>query len=260
MPNTLEDILWIYPYKMGSKSALALAEACDVWCIKHEGSKFKGSASKVILNWGAGTGVFNVKPLGAKVLNTPEQVDTAINKLDFFRKMRGPSAPRVPFWTQNRDQALGWAASGLQIVCRTVLEGMKGVGLVVATEASIAFPEAPLYTVLVPSTAEYRVYMFNGKVLDSRIKLLAENEEENPDGMRHEDKYEYCKLKAPLPEDVTKQAEKCILKIGLFTGGVDVLWDAKSGLATILEVNTACYLGQDTAKLYAKAFKEYLAA
>lgn len=253
--TSLEDKLWIWSYRMGSKSALAMADAMDVWIIKHEGSTWKGSPDRFVLNWGAGTGVFNLKLNKAKLLNTPQQVDLAVNKLDFFRACMGDNAPRLPFWTTSGDQAKAWLANGLSVIARTKLEGAKGSGLTVMNKP-LDFVEANLYTVKVPSSGEYRVYMFNGEVLDARVKLLADGAEENPDNMRHEDKYEYCKLNGNLPDDVKEQARRAIKKIGLFTGGVDVLWDGER--ATVLEINSAPYIGGDTAEKYAEAFKDYL--
>lgn len=43
----------IYAYKQGSASALALAAALGIKCIKHEGSRFKGRHNKTVINWGA---------------------------------------------------------------------------------------------------------------------------------------------------------------------------------------------------------------
>lgn len=257
MTIKLEDKLWIYAYKMGSKSARALADACDTWIIKHEGSKWKGSTGRFVLNWGAGTGVFNLTVGNAKLLNTPHQVDLAVNKFDFFKACMGDKTPRLPFWTTNSEQAKAWISNGLTVIARTKLEGMKGDGLVVLKKG-VDFVKANLYTVKTPSTDEYRVYMFNGEVLDARVKVLAEGAEENPDGMRHEDKYEYCKFDYPVPDDVAEQAKLAIAKVGLFTGGVDVLWDATgTGLATVLEINSAPYIGGDTADKYAASFKDY---
>lgn len=259
MSSNLEEKLWIYSYRMGSKSALALADALDVWLIKHEGSKWKSSPDRFVLNWGAGTGVFNLKIGNAKLLNTPKQIDVAVNKLDFFRACMGDNAPRLPFWTTNENQAKAWLSNGLSVVARTKLEGAKGAGLTVMNKP-LDFVSASLYTVKTPSSGEYRVYMFNGEVVDYRVKLLAEGAEEHPDGMRHEDKYEYCKLKEgeTLPEDVRVQARLAIAKTGLFTGGVDILYDEHTGWATVLEVNSAPYIGGDTAEKYAEAFKDYL--
>lgn len=261
----LDKRLYVFGYKMGSKSAAALAEELDVWIIKHEDSEWVGSPSKNVINWGAGTGVFNADLRGARVFNTPGQIDTAVNKLDFFRAMRGKDAPRVPFWTQNNDTALGWLYAGYSVLARTKLEGMKGSGMV-CMNSPVDFTTAPLYTVKVNSTHEYRVYMFNGEVLDARIKLLSNGQQGNPDNLRHEEKYEFCQLNGSstplgrLPEDVAVQAKKCIRKIGLMTGGVDVLWDNNTGQAFCLEINTAPYIGSGTAKKYADAFKEYLDA
>ena len=256
MTFKLEDKLWIWSYKMSSKSALAMADALDIWMIKHEGSQWKGSTGRYVLNWGAGTGVFNL-PLGnAKLLNTPHQVDLAVNKLDFFKACLGDKAPRLPFWTTSPEQAKAWLYNGLTVIARTKLEGAKGDGLVVMKK-SLDFVKASLYTVRTPSSGEYRVYMFNGEVLDARVKLLAEGAEEHPDGMRHEDKYEYCKLQEPLPDDVGAQAKLAIAKVGLFTGGVDVLYDEGTKLATVLEVNSAPYIGQGTAEKYALSFQDY---
>lgn len=255
----LEDKLWVYPYKMASKSAVDLAAGLDIWMIKHEGSQWKGSTGRYVLNWGAGTGVFNVKIGNAKLLNTPKQIDIAVNKLDFFNSMMGDEAPRLPFWTNSPAVAKAWLASGLTVIARTKLEGCKGDGLVVLKKP-LDFCQANLYTVKVPSTEEYRVYMFNGEVLDTRVKLLGDGKEANPDGMRYEeDKYEYCQLKTgkTVPEDVKAQAVKAIRKIGLFTGGVDVLYDAGTNLATVLEVNSAPYLGGGTVDKYVRAFQDF---
>jgi len=258
MNSKLEDRLWIWPYKMKSKSALAMADGLDIWMIKHEGSKWKGSTGRYVLNWGAGTGVFNLDIGNAKLLNTPHQIDLAVNKLDFFRACLGDKAPRLPFWTTSQQQAKAWLSNGLVVIARTKVEGAKGSGIVVMKK-SLDFVPAPLYTVRTPSSGEYRVYMFNGEVLDYRVKLLAKGAEEHPDGMRYEDKYEYCKPKSTeaLPGDISHQAKLAIAKIGLFTGGVDVLYDDTTGLATVLEINSAPYIGKGTADKYAEAFKDY---
>ena len=76
--------------------------------------------------------------------------------------------------------------------------------------------------------------------------------------MRYGDQYEFCQLDGKVPDDVSTQAEKCIKKLGLFTGGVDVLWDAKQGKAYVLEVNSSPYLGGRTAEKYALAMRKYL--
>ena len=45
--------MFIFPYKKGSESAKALGEAIGARRIKSEGSRFKGSPEKVVINWGS---------------------------------------------------------------------------------------------------------------------------------------------------------------------------------------------------------------
>lgn len=253
----LDNKLWIYSYRMGSESAIALADALDVYIIKHENSTFRGEAGKYILNWGAGTGVFNAKAGGATIFNTPQQIDLAVNKLDFFKGCLGLEAPRLPFWTTAKNQAEAWLSAGHVVIARTKLEAAKGQGLVVCKNP-LDIPDAKLYTVKVSSTEEYRVYMFNGEVLDARVKLLAQNKQPDSDGMRYGEQYEFCPLRRELPEDVKEQARRAIKKTGLLTGGVDVLFDSTTETATVLEVNTAPYVGEGTAEKYAEALKTYI--
>lgn len=255
----LDKTLWIFAYKMASKSAKLLAQELDVFQIRHEKSDWHGKPDRFVLNWGAGTGVFTPDVKGATVWNTPHQIDLAVNKLDFFRAMgEGPDSPRVPWWTSEKAVAKRWLNEGKEVVARTELEGCKGSGLVLMKKP-LDFVDARLYTIKERSTAEYRVYMFDGKVIDSRIKCLIRGQKANPDGMRyHEETYEFCRHGDALPRDVARQAEKAIKKIGLMTGGVDVLWDANVGEAVVLEVNTAPFIGGQTAERYATAIKKYL--
>jgi hypothetical protein len=263
----LDEKLWVFPWKAGSKSALALADALDVWCLKHEGSKFSGGAGKIILNWGAGTGVFNPKVNGATIWNTPAKVDVAVNKREFFKAMAGEDGPRIPFWFKDLVFAERLLQAGHVLIARDVLESCKGDGIrVVKNKLDIG--NSPMYTMKVENTHEFRVYIFNGKVIDSRIKLLARGQEADVDGMRwHEDKYEFCKHEGvELPADVVKQSELCAAKLGLMTVGIDVVFNGDGadlnspGIATVLEANTAPYLGGDTAEKYAAAIIKYLEA
>lgn len=250
--------LWIYPYKPTSKSALVLANELDTYCIKHEGSKFAGKEDQIILNWGAGTGVFNVKIGQASLLNSPKSVDRCINKISFLYDMHNSDEePRIPAFTERQSRAKKWLEEGLTVIARTKIEGAKGAGLVVMHSPS-EFVEASLYTVKVSSTHEYRIYMFGDRPIDVRIKK-AEKDKTDLDQMRHN--YLFSRLDGGLskvPEDVLTQAVKAMRSINLFTGGLDILYDASTNKATILEMNTAPYLGGGTAEKYADAFTEWL--
>lgn len=77
----------LYPYKAGSESSKALAEALGIKRVSHKNSKFKGSQDKVVINWGASTVPEEVSK--CTVLNKPEAVKLAANKLSFFQTVMG---------------------------------------------------------------------------------------------------------------------------------------------------------------------------
>lgn len=246
----LDERLWLFAYKNASEAAKLLAEKADIWMIKHEGSNFVGKKGQFILNWGAGTGVYCANTGQATVLNPPELIDIAVNKLTWFNRMNCVDGPRVPRWTTNRRTALWWIEDGQTVVCREELEGCKGRGLTVAKKALDLFT-VPLYTIKVDNVAEYRVYMFGTEVLDYRRKVGKPK-----DGMLIGDDIEFLIDNEPLPDDVVVQATKAARRLGLMTQGLDVIWDGKQ--AYVLETNTAPYLGIQTAKKYAARLEQFV--
>lgn len=258
MNRPLDEILWVFGYKPGSKSARALADALDVWMLKHEGSKFRGKHGQYIINWGAGTGVFNARVGDAKVLNPPAAIDRNVNKISFLYDMSSRNGPRCPSWTESENIAYRWLVDGNPIVARTRVEGHDGQGLILMKKP-LDFVHAPLYTVKVDSVAEYRLYMFGNEIIDARVKTFALGKRPEPeDKIRIGDDWVYNPIKVQnLPADVAVQAAKAMPRTGLLYGGLDVIVD-KDGLAYILEMNTAPYLGRTTAAKYAAKFKDYV--
>lgn len=259
--------IWVYPYNSHSESAKDLATALGAQRIKREDSAFIGKAGDVIVNWGSGTGNFQAKVGKARVLNPPQLIDKAINKRDFFSAMLGLDGPRLPFWTTSDEQAKAWISSGYIVIGREKLEGSKGEGIRVMKNA-VDFHSAKLYTMMVPSTTEFRVYVFDGVSVDAREKRLKSGGTADTNGMRYDEtNYLFCEhvsgsntvrvFPNHVPQDVLTQAEKAAKKLGLLTGGIDVLWDGSK--AFVLEYNTAPYLGDHTTAIYAKLLKAYAA-
>lgn len=265
-----QKAVMIFPYKTGSKSAKALNEALGGGnLLKRENSDFNGKEGQFVLNWGSGTGYFNAKIGKAKVLNPPKLVDIAINKLAFFNHMLGDDAPRTAWWTINEQQARAWLATGYTVIARDDLEGSKGAGIRVM-KSGLDFRPAKLYTMFVASTHEYRTYVFNGKVVDAREKRLKSGMAADPNNMRYdEDKYLFCEhalnsqttrvWPSLVPAEVITQSEKTAKKLGLLTGGIDVIYNVPTNQAFVLEYNTAPYLGDHTAAVLAAKLKEYVA-
>src|SRR5687768_8660323 len=86
-------------------------------------------------------------------LNGPAFVRNASNKLEFFRLIEGqPYCPQ--FWTRREDIPDVF----FPIVCRTVLAGHSGEGIVIADRRDQLVP-APLYVQYIKKQQEYRIHV-----------------------------------------------------------------------------------------------------
>lgn len=147
---------YIYPYKNGSASAKALAEALGVKQIKREGSKFIPNANKILINWGSSEIPQAIRFNVGSILNHPEHVDGTTNKLKFFRNFLEENEWTVPF-TESKVVAEEWLTNGKIVVARTKLTGHSGEGIVLINPGD-AIVDAPLYTQYIPKKDEYRVH------------------------------------------------------------------------------------------------------
>lgn len=250
--------LIIRPYSMKSKSAKVLAEALGVRRL------LTPVGNVAVINWGGG---------GYQGLNKPDAVSKAINKVSTFTYLKSAGV-RTPDWTTNREEAKQWFREGATVMCRTKINGHSGEGIVIATldndETNIVdFPSAPLYTKYVIKDAEYRVHVFNGKVIDCRQKVPARDGRAvtSQHICTHTNGYVFGF--ATAPSDVAKQAIDAVKALGLDFGAVDVISKQSDhrimmGMCEftvpegyVLEVNTAPGLTGTTITNYANAIKEY---
>ena len=248
----------LYPYKPGSESSKLLADALGIKRISHRNSKFKGSQDKVVINWGASELPEEVAK--CNVLNKPEAVAIATDKLKFFIHMED-SVVSIPEFTTDRHLAQIWYDQEIDVVCRTILNGYGGKGIVLA-DSKQGIVDAPLYTKYIPKKSEYRVHVFDGNVIavqrkarrrdvpDDQINWKIRNMEGGFIFARNEGLGE-------VPNDVKFQALSCVLSCGLTFGAVDVIYNEKHDRAYVLEVNTAPGLAGETLNDYVKEFKKW---
>jgi glutathione synthase/RimK-type ligase-like ATP-grasp enzyme len=239
----------VYPYKLGSRSAKALAVAVGGKVLKHVGSKFRPRAEDTVINWGAS----NCPEFGgARVLN--QHTETAQCKLKAFEAM-GEAGVRIPSYEVELEYA---KQLHFPVVCRTKLRGHSGDGIVIA-QVMADLVEAPLYTQYVKKKDEYRVHIVDGMYkceaffIQRKARKL---ENENPDWQVRNLAGGFVFVEEHIddvPKDVITQAKKAIDALGLDFGGVDVIWNEHEGKAYVLECNTACGLEERTALHYADA-------
>lgn len=247
----------LYPYKPGSESSKLLADALGIKRISHRNSKFKGSQDKVVINWGASELPEEVAK--CNVLNKPEAVAIATDKLKFFHHMN-VTGVSIPEFTTDRHLAQIWYNEEIDVVCRTILNGYGGKGIVLA-DSKQGIVDAPLYTKYIPKKSEYRVHVFDGNVIavqrkarrrdvpDDQINWKIRNMANGFIFARNE--------QAEEPQDVLDQAVRCVVECGLTFGAVDVIYNEKHNTAYVLEVNTAPGLAGETLNDYVKEFKKW---
>lgn len=256
---------YIYAYNQASASAKALAEALDIRRIKHENSRFVGSDSKTVINWGSSSLPLAVS--WCNVINDSGFVVDVSNKLSFFEGMidAGVGEYLVPF-TTDQDIVADWVEEGHTVVARHTLNGHSGQGIEIITSHPI--PEAPLYTLYKPKKDEYRIHCYrepdfiydgtnNYHVFDAQRKARdRDNDNPNWQVRNHENGFVYVRNDIAVPPCVEEASLKVFEATGLDFGAVDVIYNEHNNKAYVLEVNTAPGLTGTTLDNYVEMFKE----
>lgn len=244
----------VLPYSMGSQSAFALSRALDGRVLHLEQGTYTYQRGDTIINWGNSKGLAKLD--GAPILNVPELVKIASNKLKFFEMMREVNSTLIPeFWTDRADIP----DEAFPIVCRTVLTGHSGAGIVIA-ENREQLVEAPLYVGYIKKKQEYRVHVGTGQIIAIQRKarrMDVPDDQINWQVRNLAGGFVYARQDVAPPPSVAIAATKALIVSGLDFGAVDVVYyenRAGSG-AKVLELNTAPGLAGTTVDDYARYFR-----
>ena len=225
----------VFPYKMGSQSARTLAQALRTKRVRHAG-RYRYKKNHLIVNWGSSRVPAWRFPEG-RMLNHAALVGRAANKLTALVALRARGVP-TPEYTTNRTLASMMIVNGDTIVARAMLTSHSGKGISIHTTVD-DLPDVPLYVEYIKKTAEYRVHVFGGQVLDVQLKRKrAGYEGANYQVRNHRNGWVYCRDGVEAPAAVTDSAVAAVAALGLDFGAVDVVWNRHRG-AFVLEVNTA---------------------
>jgi hypothetical protein len=225
----------------------------------------------VVINWGCPVRPAHI-PAGANVINPFSRVAIASNKLLTFRELRAAGV-YIPECTEDAVEALGWIQGGVTVVARTILNGHGGKGIVLIDHPK-DMVAAPLYTRYIPKKSEYRVHVIDGCVVDVTRKVLRDDypdknnvnwkirNHDNGFIFIRENKNFLDRRGNPLreidccPGCVRYQAVEAIRALDLDFGAVDVIYNKKSNMAFVLEVNTAPGVADTAAQVYATFLNE----
>lgn len=251
----------LYAYNQRSGGSKELSRALNIPRLRHEESKFVGNSSKTILNWGAT--VLPPEVLKCRIINKPERVAISVNKLETFRAFKGSNVPH-PQWYEQKREALAELQKGFMVFARTQLRAHSGSGIVIMDpdhEDTWAV-EAPLFVKYVPKRNEYRVHVMNGEVIDIQRKGLRE-ELRGREGINWKvqnlaNGFIYVRHDGhAVPPCVPSAAIQAVRALQLDFGAVDVIFNAKTNQAYVLEVNTAPGLVGTTIESYRTALQRH---
>ncbi|AXP07763.1 putative ATP-grasp protein [Sinorhizobium phage phiM6] len=259
-------ITGLFAYSMASAGSKELADALRIKRFRMEGSKFVGNPTKVVINWGATPDKMNNHPArNCTIINPPEAVQRAVNKLDAFRAFQEAGVPH-PEWTEDFALARRWVEEGTMVFARTQLRAHSGRGIhIMDPDFSDTWDvRAPLYVKYVPKKHEYRVHVFRGEVIDFQRKGLREENRGQPDVnwkiQNLANGFVYVRNDGHVPpQTVLDTGIAAVRALGLDFGAADIIYNQKRQAAYCLEVNSAPGLTGTTVENYATAFRRHFA-
>lgn len=243
----------LLPYKAGSASAKSLAEALGIRRVRQEGASLN-LRGDFLINWGCSSITREFR--NARLLNTPEAVGRAINKLTAFELMDEADV-NIPDITTERADANQWIADGKIVVCREKLSSYGGAGIVIA-ETLEQVVDAPLYTQYIPKEQEYRIHVMRGNVFfvqRKARKMDVPDDQVNWKVRNLEGGFIYANQNVEVDEEARILATRAVSAVGLDFGAVDVVFNQSRNKYYVLEINTACGLSGTTLDKYVEAFR-----
>ena len=250
----------VYPYKAASSSAKALAQELGAKRIKLVNSRYRPKIEHTIINWGnSHRAPWGFR--GTNLLNPPDNVSIASNKLSTFKRLK-ETGISIPEFTENTELAQTWVDEGHKVYGRLILTGNSGLGIILFDQETITTNNiCPLYTKATKCKHEFRVHVMNGVMIDfiqkKKRNMTSEQEQYfNPYIKSHSYGWIFARDGVVLPEVVQQAALGAIEALGLDFGAVDVGYKVNENKAFVYEVNTAPGLEATTLQRYVKSFKE----
>ena len=241
----------IEPYKAWSGGAKALGVRAGILrATKRQVAKH--GDFDMIINWGSSQRRFN-----SEYINDPNKVCIAADKLRTANTFRDKGVPQ-PEYTTSLIEAAGWVEAGMPVMCRKLLRGSQGRGIVLASalEQVVA---APLYTKYIKKVDEYRVHVAFGKIIDVQQKkrrLEVPDEKVNWQIRNSHNGWVFARDGVIAPSCVRSAARDAVTALGLDFAAVDIGYNGHTDSACVYEVNTAPGLEGTTLERYFRAFSD----
>jgi glutathione synthase/RimK-type ligase-like ATP-grasp enzyme len=223
----------------------------------------------LLINWGwRGTLPANFNNSNIELFNKPEAISLASNKINCLRTLEAADVPSLAFAT-NMEDAEELLTDDLKVYCRKQISSHSGRGIVIAS-SSEELVEASLYTQEFKNNIEYRVHVFDGKVIDIQQKKKMSEERRLEKGItvvKHDVRnlmngWSFVRTDLTLVKedgeplvDLVKVPIDAVRALGLDFGAVDIAYNVSDDEIVVIEVNTAAgqKVGTTTNYNYIKA-------
>jgi carbamoylphosphate synthase large subunit len=188
-------------------------------------------------------------------------------------RVRARVSVRFPAGVDKRDQLRAFHENGIPapayalarheaqefppglIVIRQLTNAHSGRGITIHDRGDDDYiPDAPLYTLYIKKKKEFRVHVWNNKVIDVQQKKKRAGQTPVDTQVRnHANGYVYCRDNIVVPDDLYGVALAAVAAIGRTNGAVDVIWNEKQNKSYVLEVNSRPGLEGTTLDKYTQA-------
>lgn len=196
--------------------------------------------------------VYRVRPSSVRK-RAPIVMQAGTDKFTQLKRFNNDAIPH-PEFTNSIDVARDWIVGGAVVVCRRLLRGSEGRGIVIA-ETVDQLVGAPLYTKYVPKKEEFRVHVYNGQVIDVQMKKKRKGfEDDRNTRVRNlANGYVFCRNEIVEPPQLHEIAVQAVRSLGYKFGAVDIAHNIKRGKLVVLEVNAAPGMQGTTLDNYSNA-------
>lgn len=184
--------------------------------------------------------------LGYKVFRGPNLVPLRVHirygdqkgKIEQYTWFKANAIPALEF-TQSIAEAKTWAATGA-VICRKLTHASEGKGIVVS-ETPAQVVEAPVYTKYKKKKKEFRVHIFQDKVVHVLEKRRKNGYEGDADTKIRNtaNGYVFCSEDVTEPQGIRDLALKASKVTKSDFKGVDVGYNEQKKELFIIEVNSA---------------------
>jgi hypothetical protein len=180
-------------------------------------------------------------------VNFPAGVDKRDQFTEFWEN--GVPCPKFADTKEEAEELL----SDQTVVARRLTRSHSGRGITICNPGD-PLPDAPLYTQYIKKKKEFRVHIWNNKVIDVQQKKKRAGQTPVDTQVRnHANGYVYCRDNVVVPDDLYSVAIAAVAAIGRTNGAVDVIWNEKQNKSYVLEVNSRPGLEGTTLDKYTQA-------